>query len=492
MRIARQRTAPEIFAAAAVRTHPAHRNTGTAVANLAAPIQRIADPDGKIWKKFRDCAYAAGFSKYYVNIKALKEIIKQAASEPNAWGDWVKHCQQKRQEASVFKAPEVIAQQMADKKKEIEKLGEAVELKIKDVPEKKSEWDAEETEMSISDELPTWMKSPTRIEDYEDKLEKTYPQIQNLTEEAFNELYMEEGFTEKKEDKYTVTERGEQLKSQLLLHSEQKKPLPLSMPETDFLLNHFIPPKTGSIAMSWREDQVPLTLNFQKSNTPISSTIIPGIGKYDEHLLKLQEQQKKSGLPKSEPLHFREMRGTKTEREKQKREEMETAHKKRKAEVPMEVDYGPLAEQIVKEEDKTKNLQILEQSRNHRDFFATNLAYEGSAHLWPIFEGLDQKTNPMYDSSATTAVNTEKKTGEVTPVREKMIKTSKETILKGIKRSKDEKYAPVFKSKPALYHDLDSMRSLLKNPNDPGVQKKYKERVKKKYPKKKKKEEDKL
>lgn len=258
--------------------------------------------------------------------------------------------------------------------------------------------------------------------------------------------------------------------------------MPVSKAQTDFLLSTYAPEKTGSIGFQWRPEQLPLKLNFRQSEEPISTNVIPGVGTYTEHLVKMQQQHRQTGMPPETPVHYGMLGGKKDERIERMKEEIRKSRPEKKW---AEEELTQLASEIILEEDKTMNLQLLEQSRSHRDLMATSLAFEGSGKLWPVSTGMGSSMNPMYASGATSAVNEERRTKRKTPARTHTIEIAIKTLHDAIKRSKDLGQMQAFKERRWLYHSIKALRNVLKKVDDPLLRAEFKEVIKLYYRKKK-------
>lgn len=167
------------------------------ISSSSAPVQKMDDPDESIWKKFRDCAYVVGITKYYVKKQTIQKIIKEAANEGGAWNKWVEYCISVSGDSGVYLPLETIRSRMKSKKTEIEDLNSKITLKLKDVPKKEASWEDEEMP-PVLDDIKPWMQTPTRDEAYETMLKEHYEKIQYLTAEAMDELHVEQGLLEKK------------------------------------------------------------------------------------------------------------------------------------------------------------------------------------------------------------------------------------------------------------------------------------------------------
>ncbi|HEX2927317.1 MAG TPA: hypothetical protein VHP38_13840, partial [Ruminiclostridium sp.] len=421
----------------------------------SAIIQKVDDPNGQLFKMFRDCAYKVRVSKFYIKESEIKKIIKDSGTVDEAFESWMNAVIKIQSQNGLLAVKTILPDEeikkiMRAERQRIKSQRDKEELDARFVspPPKDTTYDMEMEEKVPDGEMEEYMKSPTRDDQYEKMLEEGYTGIQAISSQTMDEAFEEQGWM----NKGKITDKGQQLLNWAKANIG-KDSMGITPIQQAFILTHFIPPKDGSLGMQpFPNSTVSLEINFQEAvSATVNSGVIPGVGTYDQHLDRMQKDP-------IDDLYFTNISGTKEERKARLVEKL-------KAKGYEDQKAAGMAEEIIKEEDKTRNLQFLEQTRNFEDQIATSMAFEGVNDIWSLNQGLGQRLNPMHNKSATSSINkirmrrTGKALQDAQRVRKEITKTAKTTLKEAIVRTKRAK-----RTNPKMYLALRAVREYLKNP----------------------------
>lgn len=454
---------------------------------LSPVIQRqVDDPDGAIWKRFVAAARAGGLSRYDVDNATgqLSQIFHDNDTESDAWDDWVAYW--KRVGPGIcHKAANVIAQKMKQSKEKLEKVDQDIGKITYD--ETMEEEEKKRPQTLWGDEEPIDWANETfggSETNFKQKLETHYPRLQDLSERVLWEMYVEEGYLgpkgsdeseskddsedgdgrseeESSDDDFVTTKLGQQCLNKAIVKSQKREGMDLSRIEQSFILNHFTCSKSGSMKTRTNPENEHLTLNYQ-ANRSVKSQGVPGIGTYDNHLSRLSDKAAEGGLALNDL--FKDREGSHEERVKRMKHRLSQSGKKLK-----EQKLNALSETLVKEEDKSEALNVLEQDRSYRDCLATSTAFEGIGSLWGPKQGF-KTLNPMYHDGATTAAIQEQEGVEFDKKqkgnRQKTISVAKDVLNELITKTMDETTKPGFQKREGLFRRGHALRLFLEDPDN--------------------------